>query len=352
MLKKILLALLVLIVLGGIAVGIGAWLMYAPNTPNFEDGRSVKIPRGASFEQATDSLDARGILRSRTYFTWVARATGWGDQIKAGHYVIEAGASNYDLLSKLRRGLQEPIRLIIPPGSRPEVVAAVVGRDMGDFEKEDLLAALRDPALAAELGTDTTHLFSYLLPDTYNFYWLTDERTVIRRIKEYFDDYWTPERQQQAEALGLDVEDVLNLAAIVEWESHHEPERPRVAGVYLNRLNTRGWRLEADPTVQYAVLEREGRKRRLFNVDYGIVHPYNTYLIDGLPPGPVTNPSRSSIDAVLNAEDHDYMFFVAKGDGSHTFSRTLGEHTRAAREFHQLMRERRRQQAADSAAGE
>ncbi|NBC17951.1 MAG: aminodeoxychorismate lyase, partial [Bacteroidetes bacterium] len=92
-------------------------------------------------------------------------------------------------------------------------------------------------------------------------------------------------------------------------------------------------------------LEREGQKRRLFNVDYDIVHPYNTYLIDGLPPGPVTNPSKSSIRAVLNAEDHKYMFFVAKGDGSHTFSRTLREHNRAAREFHRLMRERRREAA-------
>ncbi len=348
MLKRLLYLFLFLIMLGGMAAGAGAWLMYTPNTPNFEEGRSVKIPRGASFEQATDSLDAAGILRSRQYFTWAAKATGWGDQIKAGHYVIESGSSNYDLLSKLRRGLQEPIRLIIPPGSRPEVVAAVVGRDMGDFEKDDFLAALDDPALAAELGTNTAHVFSYLLPDTYNFYWLTDERTVIRRIKEYFDAYWTAERQQKAEAHGLSVEDVLNLAAIVEWESAHEPERPRVAGVYLNRLNTRGWRLEADPTVQYAILEREGQKRRLFNVDYQIVHPYNTYLIDGLPPGPVTNPSRSAIDAVLDAEEHNYMFFVAKGDGTHTFSRTLGEHVRAAREFHQLMRERRRQQAAEA----
>lgn len=219
---------------------------------------------------------------------------------------------------------------------------------MGDFDAPDFLAALRDPVVAASLGTDTTHLFGYMLPETYNFYWLTDAETVIRRIKEDFDSYFNTDRQAKAEAAGLSKDDVINLAGIVEWETGINDEKPRVAGVYLNRLRRRGWRLQADPTVQYAVMAREGRKRRLLNVDYGIRHPYNTYLIDGLPPGPITNPSKSSIDAVLNAEEHNYMFFVARGDGSHVFSRTLGEHNRAAAQYHALQRQRR-QQAQDAA---
>lgn len=345
MLRKSLIIVAVLFGLAALVGGVGAWIAFAPNTPSYEGERSVKIPRGTGFEQAVDSLQASGLLRSRRTFTWVAKLTGWGSQIKAGHYAIEDGASNVDLLQTLRRGLQSPIRLTIPPGSRPEVVGAVVGRDMGDFDREDFLAVLHDPAFADSLGTDTTHLFAYLLPDTYHFYWLTDAETVIQRIKEHFDTFYTPAMQSKADSLGLTKEDVLNLAAIVEWETSHGPEKARIAGVYLNRLNRSGWRLQADPTVQYAVLEREGQKRRLFNVDYDIDHPYNTYQIDGLPPGPVTNPSKSSIRAVLNAEDHNYMYFVAKGDGTHTFSRTLREHNRAAREFHRLMRERRRQAA-------
>ena len=143
-----------------------------------------------------------------------------------------------------------------------------------------------------------------------------------------------------ADSLELSIDEVLRVASIVEWETNHVPEKPTVAGVYLNRLRER-WRLDADPTVQYALLEIEGARRRLFFVDYKIQHPYNTYLYRGLPPGPVTNPSPSSIQAVVKPERHDYMFFVTKGDGSHTFTRTLQEHVKASRAFHRMMRERR-----------
>lgn len=341
MLKKLLKAVLVLTVLGLVAGGTGAWLMFSANTPAFEGTRSVKIPPGTGFETMLDSLDANGILDARTTFSWMAKLTGWGDQIKAGHYAFESGRSNYDLLNTLRKGLQTPIRLTIPPGTRPEVVAAVAGRDMA-FDAEAFRAALRDPALAAELDTDTLHLFSYMLPETYFFYWLTDAPTVVRRIKQEFDAFFTDEMRQRAQGRGLSVDAVLSLAAIVEWETSVDEEKPRVAGVYLNRLE-KHWLLQADPTVQYAVLEREGQKRRLFNRDYQIDHAFNTYRFVGLPPGPVTNPSPASIRAVVDAEEHNYMFFVAKPGGGHTFNATLAGHNRDAARFHRYIREQRRQ---------
>lgn len=332
-----------LLLLGLLVGGTAAWFMFGQNTKNYDEARGVKIPRSASFDTVVDSLKAARILRSARTFSWMARATGWGDQIKAGYYEIESGGSNYDLLNTLRKGLQKPIRLTIPPGTRPEVVAAVIGRDM-DYDRQEVLDALRDPAFAAELGTDTTHLFGYMLPETYSFYWLTPPRTIIRRIKQQTDSFFDEEMMARADSLGLSKDDVLILAGIVEWETAVTKEKPTVAGVYLNRLRTPGWRLQADPTVQYAIMQREGQKRRLFNVDYQINHPYNTYRIDGLPPGPITNPAPSSIRAVLNPDKHNYMYFVAKGDGSHVFSRTLAEHNRAARRFHSLMRERRQRQ--------
>ena len=209
------------------------------------------------------------------------------------------------------------------------------------FDADAFLAALRDPALAEELGTDTLHLFSYMLPETYFFYWLTDAPTVVRRIKQETDRFFTDEMRQRARSRGLSVEAVLSLAAIVEWETSVVEEKARVAGVYINRLE-QNWPLQADPTVQYAILAREGQKRRLFNRDYKINHPYNTYLFNGLPPGPVTNPSPSSIRAVVDAEKHSYMFFVAKPGGGHTFNSTLAGHTRDAAVFHRYMREQRR----------
>ncbi|MDX1741923.1 MAG: endolytic transglycosylase MltG, partial [Rhodothermales bacterium] len=227
------------------------------------------------------------------------------------------------------------------PGSRPEVVAAVLARDMA-FDADSFLAALSDTTLAHSLSTDTTHLFGFMMPETYFFYWQTPPEEVIRTVKREFHRRY--ERLAAAATLQLDlpVEDVVNLASVVEWESGITEERPRIAGVYLNRLRNR-WRLQADPTVQYAILAAEGSKRRLFFKDYRIQHPYNTYLFGGLPPGPITNPSPSAIEAVLRPEEHRYFYFVATGDGGHIFSRTLAEHERNARSYRQLMQQRRAQ---------
>lgn len=335
LLKRLLLAALVLAVLGAAA---GYFVVFAPNTPGFEGERSVKIPPGAGFAEAVDSLKAAGVLASATTFRLLASATGWGSQIKAGHYTFERTASNYTLLDKLRKGLQTPIRLTVPPGTRPEVFARVLAREM-TYPPEAVTAALSRPSFADSLGTDPTHLFGYMLPETYFVYWLTDAPEVLRKIKSQFDRFFTDEMRRKAAQHGLTTEQVVTLAAIVEWETSVADEKPRVAGVYLNRL-ARGMPLQADPTVQYAVMAREGQKRRLLFTDYRIAHPYNTYLFQGLPPGPITNPSPSSIRAVVDAEAHDYLYFVADGTGRHTFSRTFDEHVRAANRFRELLRQR------------
>lgn len=314
------------------------WLVVASNTPTFEGRRGVKIPPGASLEQVADSLQAAGVLQHRRPFVWLARLTGWHRQIKAGYYTFATGTSTYRMLNVLRRGLQSPVHVLIPPGSRPEIVAAFVCRVLA-CSPDSLLSALRNSALAAELGTDTLHLFGRLLPDTYYFYWLTAPRDVVRRIHTAFLDFFTPERRARADSLGLTIDEVVTLASIVEWEASPK-ERRRVAGVYLNRLR-RGMPLQADPTVQYVILQQEGQKRRLLFSDYRIDHPYNTYRYRGLPPGPITNPSRNALEAVLNAEQHDYLYFVADGEGGHVFSRTFQEHVEAARRYRRLLEERR-----------
>ena len=322
-------------------VGVLAWAAaFAPNTPGFEGERTVKLPPGSGFETITDSLESAGVLASPLTFRIVGTVTGWRRDIQAGHYAFASGASNVDLLDALSTGREAPIRVRIPAGTRPEAAAATAAQEMR-FTTDDLLTALRDTALAEALEVPPGALFPYLLPDTYHFSWLTPPSRVLRSIKQTFDARWTDDWQAQADSLGLSQHEVLTLASIVEWETGVADEKARVAGVYLNRLD-RGMRLQADPTVQYALLEAEGQRRRLFFVDYNIDHPYNTYQIDGLPPGPLTNPSRSSIAAVLYPEAHDYLYFVAHIDGGHTFSRTLREHNRAARAFHEAVRQQRR----------
>jgi len=329
--------------LGGIGGGATAWVVFGPNTGPYDDARSVILPRGTTLDAAIDSLEAEGILESGATFRLVATATGWGAQLKPGHYRISSYTSNYRLLDTLRRGLQDPVRLTIPPGARPERVARVAGRRL-ELSRDSFRRALQDTSFARSLGTTPPHLFGYMLPNTYEFYWQTPPETVIRRVKEAFDRFYDTELAAGGDSLNLSKQELVTLASIVEWEAILDAEKPKIAGVYLNRLE-RGWRLQADPTVQYALIESEGtRTGRVLYEDLEMEHPYNTYQISGLPPGPITNPSPSSLRAVARPAQHRYFYFAATGDGGHTFSRTLREHNRAAEKYHEMLDRRERQQ--------
>jgi UPF0755 protein len=333
---------------GGVGAGAGGWLLFGPNTGPYADARSVIFPSDVSLDAAIDSLQAQGVLASASTFRVVATATGWGEQIKSGHYRIPSHTSNYRLLDKLRRGLQDPLRVTIPPGSRPETVANVVDRRL-KMDDEAFRAALRDTSLARDLDTTPSRLFGYLLPETYEFYWQTPPETVVRRIKTAFDRFFARELAAGADSLGLSRREVVTLASIVEWEALQDREKPTIAGVYLNRLRE-GWRLQADPTIQYVLLQTEGEwTNRVLYRDLEIDHPYNTYQNGGLPPGPITNPSPSSLRAVATPEQHEYFYFAADGTGGHTFSRTLREHNQAAQEYHRMLdrREQERGQSED-----
>ncbi|MGA7304451.1 MAG: endolytic transglycosylase MltG [Rhodothermales bacterium] len=331
----------ILIILGLATV---AWLLLPSATEDFEDPRAINIAPGSNFSDVTDSLVAHDILAADGRFRFVAKVTGWHRQIKAGHYLIAPGTSIYKLLDILRRGLQIPLRVTVPPGTRTSVFAAVVQKELG-VDSADVQRALSDPALAASLGTDTVHLFGYMLPETVDFFWGTSADQVVTRMKHAFDSFFSERMKERAEEIGLSVDEVITLASIVEWEARVDSERATIAGVYLNRLR-KHMPLQADPTVQYAIMKTQGgRMRRLVFADYKMEHPYNTYLYYGLPPGPITNPSKASIRAVLHPQHHKYLYFVADGNGGHIFSRTLREHNNAANSYREMMRERRKQPA-------
>jgi UPF0755 protein len=329
-----------------LVAGLAAWTFFGANTPSFEGERTVTIP-DRNFDAAVDSLQAAGLLRSESSIRLLASATGivsstpWSEQIKPGHYAFSAGASSYDLLDTIRKGLQAPVRVTIPPGRQPDVVAAVMGREL-KLTKKDFLDALQDTTLAESLGVDVDHFFGYMLPNTYEFYWQTPARDVAERVKLEFDRYFERELANAAADAGLTKHQVLTLASIVEWEAYQDDEKPVIAGVYLNRLDDQ-WRLQADPTIQYVLIDTEGeRTRRVLYKHLEIDHPYNTYRNAGLPPGPITNPAPSTLRAVVYPEQHEYYFFAADGTGGHQFSRTLREHNRAAANYHRLLDERRK----------
>jgi UPF0755 protein len=332
---KSLLALL-LALLVGLGLGVGGTVVFGPNTGPYDTPRDLIVPEDASLTETLDSLRARDILVSPSTFRFLAEATGWGRQIKAGHYEVAPATSNYRLLDMLRRGLQAPLRVTIPPGSRPGPVARAVARKL-KLDSTAIRRALRDTSLARTLGTTPKRLFGYMLPDTYEFYWQTPAETVVRRVKQAFDRFYERRLAAGADSLGFTKREVVTLASIVEWEALHDPEKPRIAGVYVNRLE-QGWRLQADPTIQYVLLDTRGeRTGRVLYRDLEIDHPYNTYRNGGLPPGPITNPAPSSLRAAVSPERHKYFYFAADGTGGHTFSRTLREHNQAAERYHRML---------------
>ncbi|PEN13178.1 hypothetical protein CRI94_11065 [Longibacter salinarum] len=326
-----------LVGLAALLAGIGAWIVFGPNTPAYEGERTVTIPQ-RDFDAAVDSLDAAGLLASESTFRLVANATGWDQQIKPGHYAFASGVSSYDILDTIRKGLQTPVRVTIPPGRGPRIVAAVMGRNL-KFSKDDFLSTLHDSTLARELDVDPGHLFGYMLPATYEFYWQTPADEIVRRVKQHFDAFYQRELADAAADVGLTKLEVLTLASIVEWEAYVEEEKKTIAGVYMNRLEDQ-WPLQADPTIQYVLIDTKGsRTSRVLYEHLEIEHPYNTYINGGLPPGPITNPARSTLRAAASPESHNYYFFAADGSGGHRFSRTLREHNQAAREYHRKLDE-------------
>ncbi|MCS7081429.1 MAG: endolytic transglycosylase MltG [Bacteroidota bacterium] len=320
-------ALVGLLLLLASGAGIG-YLLLHPATPDFPEERVIYVYPDQPFAAVVDSLHRAGILREARTFRWIALITGWDRQIKPGRYVLRSSLTHLELLGLLRKGLQTPLDVTIPPGMTQDRLAALLGAQLA-FRPEDFLRALRDSAFCASLGLDTTRIFGYLFPETYNVYWTTSPEALIRRCVAQFRSFFVDSLRRRADALGLREEEVLTLASIIEWEAQVEREQPRIAGVYWNRLR-RGWPLQADPTVQYALNKRH---QRLSVRDYRVIHPYNTYLYPGLPPGPITNPSPSSILAALYPEEHRYFFFVSNGDGTHTFSRTYAEHLQAVRRY-------------------
>ena len=335
--------------LRGLLVGLGvvgvgmlfllATLRWGSVTPDYDAPRSVYLLDPSDWGGVRSQLESGGVLSHPARLTFLARATGWEAQIKPGHYAIPAGMSAWDILQKLRRGERDPIRLLIPPGLDETRLYASIVAQMA-FDSTAFAGAVQEDGLFAELGIARSDLPGYLFAETYFVYWLSDPETLLQKVVTESIAYAERLERTSTNPFDLSAREAIIMASIVEWEALYDDEKPRIAGVYLNRLRDR-WPLQADPTIQHIILEQEGQKRRLFFKDYDIPHPYNTYLRRGLPPGPVTNPSRTSLTAVFEPERHDYYYFVATGDGRHRFSRTLSEHQRAAQAYYRTLRERR-----------
>ncbi len=293
----------------------------------------VTIPRGATLAAVAESLHAAAVIRSQSLFRFYARLGGRARTVQAGTYELPRGARQRRLLELLQTGRPAAKRLVLPEGLMLTEIADQVERQLG-IPRDSVLAAARDSALRARFDVPAASLEGYLYPSTYLVRADARARDVVRQMAEEFAARWRPAWDARRDSLGLTRHELVTLASIIEGEVRVARDRRFVSSVYHNRLR-RGMRLQADPTVIYAL----GRRRRLFEKDYQTRSPYNTYLINGLPPGPIGSPSAASIDAALSPARTDFLYFVARPDGQHVFSRTLQEHLETIRDVRRLERE-------------
>ncbi len=329
---------LVLLLLCGL---VGYWVWKKVTGPAASFGAEsvvLYIPHGAGFDQVLDSLEQLGAIADRAAFRWLSEQKKYVDRVKPGRYRIPNGISMNALVNKLRSGEQEPVKVTF---NNVKNLRDLAGRLSHKLEPDSVafLQAFMDPAVQDATGLDDRTFIGLFIPDTYEFWWTTTPDRFIERMKKERDAFWTQERKAQASALGLSLEEVSTLASIVQAETVQRADAPRIAGVYLNRLRI-GMPLQADPTLKFALgLDSISR---VLDRDKEVVSPYNTYSHIGLPPGPINMPEARSIDAVLQAEKHDFLYFCARADlsGYSDFSKSYDQHLVYARRYQRALNER------------
>jgi UPF0755 protein len=295
----------------------------------------VVLPPGSSFGAVTDSLKAHEVISNARAFKLMARVRGVDRTAHAGVYEFPAGTTPWKALTMLSTGQKAALRFTVPEGLTIPEVATLAAEKLG-IRADSFIAAARDSvSAAAVLGMQAPSFEGFLRPETYLVPADINARELVRVMAEGFKAEWKPGWNARLDSLRMNRLQLITLASIVEGEARADNERETIAGVYHNRLRI-GMALQADPTVQYAIMLKRGRRKsRLFIRDYGFPSPYNTYLHPGLPPGPVNSPSRRSIEATLYPAAVKYLYFVAGPDGRHVFSRTYNEHLRAIRKIRQ-----------------
>jgi UPF0755 protein len=295
------------------------------------EGEPVRytVPAGAGFGAVTDTLAEREIIRYPTLFRIYARLQGSDRAVKPGVYEVQRGTAWSDLLDRMVRGDVVQLSITVPEGWTLQQIIPRLA-EVSEEPADSLLGALLNEAAAERYGVPGPTLEGYLYPATYILPAGSSADAIVRVMVGRYRQVWTPERQARAEEIGMDEREIVTLASIVEKEARRWGERDTISAVFHNRLRI-NMPLQADPTVQYALGVHQTRLLYA-HIDEVADHPYNTYRRRGLPPGPIASPSTGAIDATLNPVDVPFLYFVARPDGSHIFTRSLAEHNAARRE--------------------
>ena len=310
-------------------------MVYTPNVLADQSDRILLIPSGATFDEVQDRLHEENYVKDLLSFSVLAKLMKYDQYLKPGRYLLQANMLNLAAIRRLRSGEQKPVDVTFNNVRLKPELAQRLCENL-EADKEDFLALLNSEEFVKEYGFTTENVLSLFLPDTYQFYWTTSAEELFDRFYQEYENFWSKQRASRADSLNMTPHEVSILASIVESETNKPDEAPKVAGLYLNRLK-RNIALQADPTLVYAA--GDFTIKRVLNKHKEINSPYNTYKYTGLPPGPIRVPSINAIDAVLNYEDHNYLYMCAREDfsGYHNFATNLTAHLANARRYQRAL---------------
>ena len=341
--KKILLAIVILSLIGG---GIFSYSVYNKvfdsNTAFNEESKEIYIPTGSMFKDVVNIM--KPLVNDVESFAWLATKKGYAERVKAGRFIIKKGSNNNDLIGVLR-SQNKPVKLSFNNQERLENLAGRISQQI-EADSVSLVKAFKDKEFLKENDFSLNTALCMYIPNSYQIFWNTSAETFRDKMLKEYKKFWNDNRLAQAKKINLTPKEVITLGSIVHKETVKTQERPRVAGVYMNRVN-KGMKLDADPTVIYAMKKSSGNWdrviKRVLLKDLKLEHPYNTYKNIGVPPGPIAMPDISAIDAVLNYEKHNYFYFVADvtNFGFHKFAETLSQHNRNSASYHKWVNKKK-----------
>lgn len=321
--------------------------------PNVTGESVLLIYRSYTYPQLMDSIKATGAVNNWKSFSRAAKRKEFEKTFEPGRYLLKEGMTNQDVIRTISMNWETPVKLTLRGYIRK--LDRLAGFFSRRFEADSLqfITAINDSLLMDSLGFTHESYLGMFIPNTYEIYWTASPREILKRFHKEYVRFWTPERLAKAESIGFTKEQVSTLAAIVIEETNNVQEMPKIAGVYMNRLRKR-MPLQACPTVIYAHLETEPGIRKLLTRHLKIDSPYNTYTHRGLPPGPITIPPISAIDAVLNYDTTGYLYFCAKPEfnGTHNFATTYAQHKRNSAAYNKAYAARERERKNKEKSGQ
>jgi len=317
---------------------VAAYFVFGSNTGKIDKEKYIFIHTDASYDEVLKQLAQEEIVSNLSSFKFFASLVQYKDHVRPGKYLIKQGMSNFNLVRLLRQGNQESVKLVINKLRTEKDLYQFLAQNL-EADSSTYRKLLNDSVFAKQIGAQKDCGICIIIPDTYEFWWNTSPEKALSRLADYYQKFWDAERTAKATAKNLSPLEVMTLASIVEEETNYNPEKPLIASVYINRLK-RGMRLQADPTAKYAV--GDFTIKRITSEITSFASPYNTYYTAGLPPTPICTPSQSSIDAVLNADSTNFIYFCAKEDfsGQHNFAETYEAHQKNAEKYQDALNAR------------